>query len=204
MISQSLEKTLSKLIEIFRNQNIPFLLMGGIAASVYSISRATFDIDGLVVIRKEKLSPFLAQARKAGFIYDTKNPLKVIGNFSFLTLYSKSSKIYVDLFLAEGIFHEQIVQRAKKIKLSSRTVHVISPEDLILLKLQTGRERDLEDIRNIISENKEAIDFEYLKKWARYLGVEVYLKDELRSLRTKDHQNETPFRMRDKKVRRLD
>ena len=38
-------------------------------------------------------------------------------------------------------------------------VDIISPEDLILLKLQAGRERDTEDVRNIICENFKTLDF---------------------------------------------
>ena len=59
---------------------------------------------------------------------------------------------------------------------------MIAQEDLILLKLQAGRERDVEDIRNIILENAGSLDFKYLKKWAKELGLEVFLNDELKSL----------------------
>ncbi len=239
MISQALERTLSKLIKISRNQKIPFLLMGGIATSVYAMPRATFDIDAVIAISREKFAQFLAQVEKDGFVYDQKKPLKTIGNFSFLTLYSKKDKIYVDIFLAEGAFQNGMVQRAKEFKLGIKTVRIISPEDLVLLKLshrnfkneipipccfltktnagdkigtdsdvtpvlalrskatgpggkivpcearpilQTGRERDLEDVRNIISENAGSLDFKYLKKWAKELGLEVFLNDELRGL----------------------
>lgn len=58
---------------------------------------------------------------------------------------------------------------------------IISPEDLILVKLQSGREKDTEDIREIILENI-SVSFKYLRSWAKLLKVDTFLRDELESL----------------------
>ena len=83
-------------------------------------------------------------------------------------------------------FQHEVLRRAKKGKLGKLNLHIISAEDLILIKLQAGREKDIEDIRQIILENSPRLDFVYLGKWAKLLEVDIFLKDELKSLGLKD------------------
>ena len=155
--------------------------MGGIATSVLAKPRATFDIDGLIAITEEKLKNVLPELRKKGFKFDRRQPLKKIQGLSFLTLYFSPGQIYVDLFIALTDFQKEIIRRAKQIKYNKIDLKIISPEDLILVKLQSGREKDIEDTREIVIENKRGLDYRYLKRWARRLGVIAFLEDELRS-----------------------
>jgi len=61
-------------------------------------------------------------------------------------------------------------------------IPVISPEDLILYKLLSRRERDMDDIRDILSLQKRNIDINYMKKWAEELGVKAFLEDDLKTI----------------------
>ena len=181
-ISNALTDIIQILIKVCRKENIPIVLMGGIATSFYARPRATYDIDGIIYVERDKLDKFLPAVGKKGFQYNRTNPVRLIQNLPFLTLFHKRDKLYVDLYIAENEFQKRIIERAKKIKLGSVRVDIVSLEDLILLKLLTGRERDVDDVRNIICENFRMLDCEYLKKWAKRLGVKTFLDDEIKSL----------------------
>jgi predicted nucleotidyltransferase len=174
---------LNELLKVCKAHKIKVVLMGGLAVSMYARPRSTYDIDGIISIKKEQIRDFLNILKEAGFRYDKKDPVKFIQGLPFITLCYVKHKTYVDLFIAGNEFQENILTRAKNIRFNKMLLKLISPEDLILIKLQTGRERDLEDVRDMISENKGKIDFSYLKKWSRALNVHIFLEDELKSLR---------------------
>ncbi|MCX6358075.1 MAG: nucleotidyltransferase [Candidatus Aureabacteria bacterium] len=182
MLSDILTRSLKTLVTLCRKKEIRVVLMGGIATSFYARPRATYDIDGIIDSEKHDLDKFLPAVTKLGFGYDEKKPVKFIHGLPFITLFHKKHKLYVDLFIAETVFQKGIVKRARRIKFGKMPVDIISREDLILLKLQTGREKDTEDARNIIAENSAKLDFAYLGKWANWLGVKAFLNDEIKSL----------------------
>lgn len=182
MTSKILLEVLRKIITVFKKSKTKIVFMGGIATSVFGRPRATYDVDGFILIEKSDLAGLLSRLAKAGFKHDKKQPFKSIRGMSFITLIYSKLKTYVDLFIASSEFHRNILERARSVKVDGLKVPLVSPEDLVLLKLVSGRERDLEDVREILAENKGKIDFPYLKKWAKALEVDLFLKDELESL----------------------
>jgi predicted nucleotidyltransferase len=183
VIKNILLVVLSELLKVCKEHKIKIVLMGGMAVSVYARPRATYDVDGIISIKKERIEDFLRVLGKLGFKYDKKEPIKSIQGLSFITLCYAKYKIYIDLFIAGNKFQENILARARKIRFNKMVLNVISLEDLTLIKLQTGRERDIEDVRDMIIENIDKIDFGYLRKWARALNVHFFLEDELKSLK---------------------
>lgn len=181
MTKNGLIAVLSKILGIAAHAKTKIVLMGGIAASIIVRPRATYDIDGLVVLDEGKIKSFLALLSRAGFKFE-KHPIRQIAGLPFMTFYYPPQRIYVDLFLAQSAFQKEAVRRAKKVKVGRLWSYVISPEDLILVKLIAGREKDLQDVREIILEYKETLDFAYLRKWAQGLNLTVFLDDELKSL----------------------
>lgn len=179
MIQNSLSKVLEKILKIADKLKIKIVIMGGIATSFFTKPRATYDIDGLISLDEKKLDNFLNAFKRFGF---KSYKIKSIEGLPFITLYQPKSKIYIDLFLAKNDFQREIIRRAKRVKFNKLNLFIISCEDLILTKLKVQREKDLEDVRCMILENKEDLDFDYLYKWAKILKVEVFLKDELKSL----------------------
>lgn len=182
MIENGLLAALKNLLSAARQRRVKVVIMGGMATSVYSSPRATYDVDGIADIKEEQIAGFLESLRKKGFMHEKKRPVQSIGGLPFITLYYSRCKVYVDLFLARSEFQKQAIKRSRVIKMDNIQLNVISPEDLILVKLLTGRSKDTEDTRRILLENKEILDFVYLGKWAKRLGINIFLQDELKSL----------------------
>ena len=172
---------IEKLLMIGKKTGVKIVFMGGIATNIWSRPRVTYDIDAIMILPENKKEVFLIHCKKSGLKYDKKEPLKSIHGMPFLTLVY--FKTFVDIFIAKGRFQESVIKRAKGIKFNKKTLYVASCEDLILLKLLSGRNKDMEDIREIIEENKDKIDFKYLKETAKDINVYLFLEDELKSLR---------------------
>lgn len=185
MTGNALWRVLSKALRVARRRKIKIAIMGGVATSIYSPPRATFDLDGIAGVGKGGIKNFLSDLRQEGFTYDKKHPVKSIQGLSFITLYFARHKIYLDLFLAESDFQKLILERTHSVRTGKLRLDIISPEDLILVKLLSGRPRDTEDVRQILVANSEELDFAYLRSWAQKLKVAVFLEDEMRSLRIK-------------------
>lgn len=64
-------------------------------------------------------------------------------------------------------------KRARKENVFSKTISMIAPEDLIIVKLQWFREsnssRHLEDIKSILKISE--VDLKYIKNWAERQGT---------------------------------
>jgi len=51
-------------------------------------------------------------------------------------------------------------------------MNITTPEDLVILKLLSGREQDRLDAEKIREIQKEHLDMEYMQKWFGKLGIE--------------------------------
>lgn len=182
MTKDILYAVLEKLARISRQSKTRMIIMGGLAVSVFARPRATYDIDGIISLAGKDLRKFLGLLKVNGFKFGP-SPVKYVAGLPFITFYYPPYKTYVDLFLASTEFQYEVLHRARMVRLGKLSLRLISPEDLILVKLQSGREKDLEDVKEIILTNKSKLDFTYLRKWAGLLGVDVFLSDELKSLR---------------------
>lgn len=183
MTSKILIEVLKKLIATCRRQKVKLVICGGMAVSVMGRPRTTYDVDAVLLVEERKLAELLQKFSRVGFKYDKREPVKNIRGNPFVTLVYSKFKTYVDLFIARSSFQKQILKRKKTVKLAGIEVPLITAEDLILMKLLSGRERDLEDVREILIENKGRLNFRYLKNWAKKLEIDIFLKDELESLR---------------------
>jgi len=182
MTKEILIEVIEKLAKVCAKLKIKMVFMGGIAVNVYARPRTTYDVDGVILAEGKRMDKLLSALKESGFSYDKKAPVKFIQGMPFVTLVYSKLKTYVDLFIARSDFQLGLIKRAKKVKFGRISINIIAPEDLIAAKLKSGRERDTEDVREIILENTRTLDFKYLRGLAKKLNVDIFLKDELKSL----------------------
>ncbi len=190
MTTNVLLTVFKKLDQAAQEADTKIVIMGGIAVSIYALPRTTLDIDGVIDVEESSTPRFLEAAAKQGFQWDRKNPLKSIKELPFITLLHPSTGVYIDLFLAQNDFQRSAISRSRTVKVSDIQFEVMSPEDLILVKLISDRPRDTEDVRGILVENADNLDYAYLNRWSNYLGISAFLRDELRSTEAGKQKNE--------------
>jgi hypothetical protein len=87
-----------------------------------------------------------------------------------LQRYIRGESLDVDLFLAETEFLTEVMARRSRAEAEGRRLWLVSPEDLVLLKLLAGRPRDLGDVADVLFMQGQ-LDVEYMRRWAVKLGV---------------------------------
>jgi len=160
------------MVRLLKRQGVPYMLMGGMALAVWGRSRFTHDVDLAIALPEKEFPHFLEVLKKAFFLPAPPRPM--LGSRLIACRYLKPSKglpVQVDLLLARGIYQEQALQRAVTVSLGSLHLRVVSPEDLILLKLLAGRPMDELDVLAVLQEQAKTLDRKYLKHWARHLGL---------------------------------
>ncbi len=156
------------------------MVMGGLALSVWGRVRATQDVDVSLSIDPAKESALTEALLAADFLPSA--PRAIRGHRLVTCRYLKSSRgmpVQVDFLLARGAYQHQSLHRASTVTMGRRRLRVIAPEDLILHKLLASRPLDLLDVQAVVEEQAGRLDWPYLRRWAKALG----LTRQLRSIR---------------------
>jgi hypothetical protein len=81
--------------------------------------------------------------------------------------------ILVDLLLLTSEFAASLQARRVVMTVAGRERWVCSAEDLIVLKLMSGRVKDLEDVHGIRRVQEGAINAKYVEEWAGRLNCQA-------------------------------
>lgn len=167
--------TLKKIITILDDANIPYMLTGSLAMNFYGHARATNDID-IVVLVAENSSKKLFQLLEKDFYVAEEAIKEALSHKTLFNVIDQNSVFKVDLIICKNDFHSQeSFSRRQKIKFDDYEISVISPEDLILAKLEwlkaTNSEIQKNDIVNILKISDENLDHNYLQKTTKAKGL---------------------------------
>lgn len=176
---------LSLVTSALEKLNIPYVLVGSFASSIYGLYRATADIDILADITTEHVSP-LHEALKEDFYVDELSMRKAIARGQSFNAIHFDSVFKIDLFVAsDDEFATAQLNRRQSRALSpdaTDEVYVATAEDTVLAKLRWFRagnessKNQWNDVLGIISVVRDGLDNDYLRKWAERLGVSDLLE----------------------------
>jgi hypothetical protein len=165
---------------VLENLVVPYYLGGSWASGAYGPPRSTLDVDIIADLKSAHVTPLVA-ALAPSFYIDAdmiREALQLHRSFNILHL----TYFYkVDIFVPSNT-------PFKRIQMSRRKPHSIeqgladqvyfcSPEDIILEKLAWYRlggeisERQWLDVRGVLKVKQPTLDYDYLRRWAKVLGV---------------------------------
>lgn len=183
-LPQALQVAL-RVIDVLESMGIQYHLGGSYASSIHGIPRQTQDID-LVVDLTPDSAAALAQRLAGEFYADARSASEAAREKRSFNLIHLDSGIKVDLFvLAAAPFDVEEFRRHRRERVQlepERFAYVKSPEDIVLRKLQWYRmggevsDRQWADVEGIVRTQGEALDREYLRRWARELKVDDLLE----------------------------
>ena len=170
-----LTQALRSFVDLFERRNVPYAVMGGLAVRVYGIPRATYDIDFTITLAREELPEVLRAAEGLGVSVPApyfSGWLDNVAGMSLikLHLFVEGRGVDIDIFLAENDFQNELMSRRRLEKLEDKPVALVSPEDLILLKVLASRPRDLADAGDVLFTQGQ-LDVAYLRHWGDRLQV---------------------------------
>lgn len=184
-----LTAALKDFVSLFERMAIPYAVMGGMAIRIYGIPRPTYDIDFTLAIDRSRLGELFSGVQALGCTVPEEYLRGWVDNVAEMPilkfrLYLENRGIDIDVFLAQSRFQEEILTRRRRELIDDRAVWLVSPEDLILLKLLANRPRDLADIGDVLFTQGE-LDVAHMRHWANQLGLLARLEDVLA------HQSDT-------------
>jgi hypothetical protein len=150
-LPQTLLRVLSSLAEWFRDQHVPYAIIGGAAIGFLAQPRATQDIDAVTWLDLADMAGFVKSGARFDFFPRISDPIEFAFKSRVLLLQHNQTKIDVDISLGALPFEQELIERATEFTTSELTVQIATPEDLIITKAVAHRKRDLLDIDNLVS-----------------------------------------------------
>ena len=180
---KELSDALNEFARLFDSLSVEYAVMGGIAVRAHGIPRPTQDVDFTAAIPRERLRELFDAASRLGYSIPEEFASGLVDQVAGMPLvrvrrYAEGRGIDVDVFLAESPFQRQLLARARLEQIDDTPLRVVTPEDLILLKLLARRPRDLADVGDILFTQGQ-LDEAYLRQWAKELGVLTDLENAL-------------------------
>jgi tRNA nucleotidyltransferase/poly(A) polymerase len=129
----------------FHKHRVKYVTIGGIAAILYGVPRATFDLDILIEATPENAQRLLDALIDAGFGTASLTTAEQVLAHE-ITIFRDRVQIDVQTS-TPGIKFEQVWERREVMKYGRQEFYVLSRADLIASKRAAGRPRDLEDVR---------------------------------------------------------
>jgi hypothetical protein len=156
-----LEGALVEITSVLEELHIRYMLIGGLAVSVWGEPRATLDVDLSLWVDPGDFAPKLsALCERIRAV--PQDALAFATETRVLPVVS-SEGVRADLVFAALPSEREAIDRATPKHVGGKTVMVCSVEDLILMKLISERQKDLEDARRLIGRFRDSIDRAYLE-----------------------------------------
>ena len=163
-------KTFFSVIGCLEESRVQYGLIGAMALGVWGTSRATQDVDCLVMSGEKERAVLKANLRRRRFVLDARWANRNPALKEWCVRY-RQGLFPVDLLSPRDEYDREALRRRRRKRIDKRPVWVVGPEDLILLKLKAGRPRDFEDAISVVLRQGGKLDVEYMKNWAKRLGL---------------------------------
>ena len=143
---------LQEVFASFQKNDVKYLVIGGIAAVLYGVPRATFDLDILIEPTTENAQKLLEALAELNFgTTGMTSANEIVG--TEITIFADRIRLDV-LTSAPGIVFKDAWRRRVSMTYKGQTFHVVSLPDLIQSKIAAGRGVDLDDVRILTSEEE--------------------------------------------------
>jgi len=178
-------------VEAIERLGLQYFVTGSTVTIFYGEPRFTNDIDIVLQLPASAVHEFCSQFPEADFYVSEESAIDAVNCHSQFNIIHPRSGLKIDIIIpVPDPFNSSRFERARRISTGGEwSASFASPEDAILKKMQYfaegGSEKHLRDIAGVLKTSGEFVDFEYLDKWSRKLGVEKIWREILDRLRTK-------------------
>ncbi|MFZ5469914.1 MAG: nucleotidyl transferase AbiEii/AbiGii toxin family protein [Myxococcota bacterium] len=164
-------------IELLRDLQVPlsrlglrWYVFGAQALAVHGIPRHTLDVDVTVEVPQSQLGALLTLLEQAGFrLRISEGVDSFVAQTRVLPLFHARTGLPMDLVLAGPGPEEEFLSRATHVDIGETRVPVVSAEDLVVLKVLSGRDKDRSDIRSVLRRQGKKLDADVVRSRLRTL-----------------------------------
>lgn len=171
-------EVLRDFVEKVSQANIPYMVTGSFAMSIYGEIRFTRDIDILIELAENDIDRFFELFKRDYYI--SKNSAKrAVREWKMFNIIHLEKAVKIDCIICKDSEFEKLkFNRRRKARVGELEFWTITKEDLILSKLNWSKnslsEMQIKDIANL---TETVYDGEYVKLWVERLGLENIWKE---------------------------
>ena len=147
------------LLRAFSENHINYLIVGGVAVNLHGYPRFTNDLDILLTLDQENLKKMAELMDRMG--YQQRLPVSIQelsdeqkarafieekGLTAYSFIHDKYPQFNVDVLVAESIDFGKFSEHTMRAEVWGIDVPVVSIDDLIAMKKNSDREKDIQDI----------------------------------------------------------
>jgi len=183
---------LEEFVDVLEKLKIPYAIGGSVASSFYGQVRFTQDADVSVAAFGSQIGMF-CKAIEGDFYVSSQAVKQAHANASSFNVIHLNTAFKIDVFIIlDDPFKRQVLMRRTKAALdenSARMYNFVSPEDIILLKLQwyleggSVSQKQWGDILGVLDAQKDALDMDYMRDWALKLSISNLLNKALQQIK---------------------
>lgn len=168
---------LQRVDSLMRELQAPWAVVGGMAMVLRVQARLTRDVDVVLAFPIPRAREVAERARSHQFTFD-ETDFTAFGEAGLVRLWDPGEHrdLGADLIFVDSRFLERVVERSTPVPLPFGPVPVASVEDLLLLKLEANRPRDLDDAIAIRDVHGGTLDRAYLKAQGEALDLSARLE----------------------------
>jgi len=162
---------------------VPHAFGGALALAYYAEPRTTVDIDLNVFVAPERFDEVAEKLDDLGAdASDPEAAAAVARDGQARVMWDGTP---VDLFFAYDAFHEAAKAARRVVPFAGRTIHVLSPEHIIVCKVVFDRAKDWVDIESVLDAGT-AVDVAEVMRWVgRIAGDDDHRFDRAAALLTR-------------------
>ena len=153
---------------------IPYMVTGSMAANFYTVPRMTRDIDLVIELAERDVDRFTGLFQQEYYI-DRDMTQRAVRDHGMFNMIHTALVVKVDCVVRkETAYRREEFARRRAVSITGQQIFLVSPEDLILSKLDWAKESrsqlQLDDVRNLLR-SVQGLDTAYLARWAEHLGL---------------------------------
>ncbi len=154
---------LRRLKEFLEAHDIPYMVIGGVANSVWGQPRYTHDVDLKISLGEQRIAEFAALLSQH---FRFRYPDGVaFAQRTYVLMIDVTEEVPADLAVGFLPYEMEAIARAITTDIGGVVVPICAAEDLIIHKAIAAREKDWIDIEGILTRQRGRLDQEHILNW---------------------------------------
>jgi hypothetical protein len=162
-----------KVVGVLNENNIPYMLSGSMAMSLYVVPRSTRDFDFIIHLRISNVDKFV-QSFQDGYYCEKDSIIDAIRYEGMFNIIDHASGFKADfVILKDSPYRQEEFRRRVKMSFLGTETWIVSAEDLLISKLfwiqDSQSSIQKEDIKNL--SELQNLDWDYINFWVTRLKL---------------------------------
>jgi hypothetical protein len=167
----------AKLAPLLAARGLDYAFGGALALGYWAEPRGTMDVDVTLFLPADRVDHCLQVLRELGCQIADAEAAKLLHEHGFCRVHFAGVRL--DVFLPTIPFYEAAKERRRSVPLRQTQIMIWDAETLCVFKMMFFRDKDLVDLRKIVSQQGATFD----RQWVRAQLVEIYGQRDTRILR---------------------